>query len=74
MYALSIKDWISNFLKQFWEQLLDLLKDFADFFGLIKEHTYDVLCKQFGDMVVNLFGITLIFVIIMLVAIKIINK
>ena len=72
--TLDIKEWLSNVWEAFVEQVLDLLKDFGAFFSMIKEHTYDVLCRQFGDLVVNLFGITLIFVIIMLVATKIIQK
>ena len=72
--TLDFKEWLINLWKSFIAEVMDLLKDFADVFEIIKEHTYDVLCRQFGDMVVNLFGITLIFVIIMLVATKIINK
>ncbi len=71
---LDFKEWLQNVWEKIVEEFLDLIKDFADVFSIIKEHTYDVLCRQFGDMVVNLFGITLIFVIIMLVATKIINK
>ena len=74
VYTLDFKEWLADTWEAICEQFLDLLKDFAAVFTMIKEYTYDVLCKTFGSGVVNLFGITLIFVIIMLVALKIINR
>ncbi len=72
--TLDFKEWISDVGKSIGEQFQDLFHDFAEVFDVIKAHTYDVLCEHFGSGVVNLFGITLIFVIIMLVSIKIINR
>lgn len=63
-----------GFFKELIREIKELGQDFLDFFIIIKEHTYDPLCNQFGSMVVNLFGIGLIFLIIMLVANVIINK
>ena len=70
--TLDFKDTLSNFGKKFWEEVLDLLHDFVDVFDVIKTHTWDILCKQFGETVVSLFGLTLLFLVIILVALKII--
>lgn len=64
----------NNFFKKLQYEFKDLFDDFADFFDLIKTHTYDVLCQKFDPLVVNMFGIGLIFLLIMLIATKVINK
>lgn len=64
----------NNFFKKLQYEFKDLFDDFADFFDLIKTHTYDILCQKFDPLVVNMFGIGLIFLLIMLIATKIINK
>ncbi len=72
--TLDFKEWLRDVGKSIGEQFMDLLHDFGEVFDVIKTHTYDVLCEHFGSGVVNLFGITLIFVFIMLISIKIINR
>lgn len=74
IYFLTIKESLTDIGHNLKIEFLDLLDDFKDFFLLIKTHTYDILCMKFGTEVVNLFGIALIFLAIMLIATKVINK
>ena len=73
IYALE-KSWWQKFWEKFVEEVKDLLHDFASVGSMIKEHTYDALASRFGDTVVSFFFIAIFFVIVMLVALKIINK
>jgi hypothetical protein len=73
LYTLE-KSWWQKFWEKFVEQVKDLWGDFVDVGIIIKEHTYDLMAKQFGDTVTSFFFITVFFVIVMLIALKIINK
>ena len=64
----------NNFFKKIQYEFKDLFEDFIDFFVLIKENTYDVLCQHFDPLVVNMFGIGIIFLLVMLIATKLINR
>ncbi len=73
VYTLE-KSWWQKFWEKFVEEVKDLWHDFVSVGEIIKEHTYDLMAKQFGDTVTSFFFITVFFVIVMLVALKIINK
>ncbi len=70
-YLLAAKRTLGEEIKY---QMEDLFRSFKDFFMLIKENTYDVLCNNFGTDIVNLFCIALAALIVMLVATAIINR
>ena len=73
IYTLE-KTWWQKFWEAFCEEVKDLWHDFVEVGSIIKEHTYDALASRFGDTVVSFFFITVFFVLVMLVALKIINK
>lgn len=70
-YLLEVKRTLGEELKY---QVEDLFRSFSDFFIMIKENTYDVLCNNFGTDIVNLFCIALAALLVMIVAISIINR
>ena len=59
--------WYLAILKSIWKEVLDLGKDFRDFFLMIKEHTYDALADKFGAT-----GVALVFIAIMVILFMII--
>lgn len=71
---LTVSDTANKFWKNFKLEVEDLIDDFESFFLMIKANTYDVLCEHFDPFVVNIFGLAILFLIVMLVATKIINK
>lgn len=70
----NVGDWFTRFWKDLRHEVMELFEDIFDFFILIKENTYDVLCANYGTEIVNLLGLGLIFLIVMIVAMKIINR
>ena len=65
---------IGSWFKNFWKDFTELFEDIVDFIILIKENTYDVLCANYGTEIVNLLGLGLIFLLVMIIAMKIINR
>ena len=63
-----------NFGEELIYEIKELFRDFANFFVMIKENTYDVLCANFGADIVNLFAIAIGFLLIMIIAMAIINR
>ena len=64
--------------RSFWDEvkyeIRDLIDTFAEFFVMIKEHTYDPLVAEYGDFAINLLGIGLIVALIMIACILFINR
>ena len=64
--------------KSFWdklkEQLLDVWHELLDFFIVIKENTYDLLCTIIDPSIANLLLIAIGIVVVMIIAITLINK
>ena len=56
------------------DQFFDILAEIKDFFILIKENTYDLLCGFLDPMIVNLLLIAIGVVLVMMIAITLINK
>jgi len=56
------------------DQFFDILNEIKDFFIVIKENTYDLLCTFLDPMIVNLILIAIGIVIVMLIAITLINR
>ena len=73
LYALE-KSWWQKFWEKFVEEVKDLWNDFVSVGAMIKEHTYDLMAEHLGDTVTSMFFITVFFVMVMLIALKIINK
>lgn len=71
---IDIGNWFKSLGKSFQQEFRELFKDIVDFIMLIKENTYDVLCTNYGTEIVNLLGLGLIFLLIMIIAMKIINR
>ena len=72
---------VFTFLKDtrsFWDktkdQLGEIWEEIKDFFIVIKENTYDLLCTFLDPNIVNLLLLTLAVILVMVVAIVIINK
>ena len=67
-----------NGFKKFWEGLkkdfFEVIEDFKKFFISLKEMTYDVLVAKFGETPINMLLLGLLFLVIMIVIIKIINR
>lgn len=63
-----------TFLEELEYEVKDLFRSFVDFFYMIKENTYDVLVTKFGAEVVNMTLLAVLFITLMIVATKIINK
>ena len=63
-----------TFLEELEYEVKDLFRSFVDFFYMIKENTYDVLVSNFGAEVVNMTLLAVLFITLMIVATKIINK
>ena len=55
-------------------EIKDLFNSFSDFFSLIKEHTYDALGASIGYDITNLFFLGISALLVMLIAMKIINR
>ena len=71
IHLLQVKRTIGEEIKY---QIEDLFRTFTDFFIMIKENTYDVLCENFGADIINLFFIAGGALLIMIVALAIINR
>ena len=71
MYILKDNRSFSEIIK---EQLQNIWYEIVDFFVLIKENTYDLLCTVFDPTIVNLLLVGIGVVLIMVIAMAIINR
>ncbi len=67
-------NFIINFFKKIWEEIVDLGKDFVDFFNSIKHNTYDVLVEKFGEVPITILFSLVAIVAIMIIVTKVIRK
>ena len=74
LYLLSEENGFKKFLEGLKKDFLEVIDDFKKFFISLKEMTYDVLVAKFGETPINLLLLGLLFLIIMLVIIKFINR
>lgn len=68
------KSGFEKFIEGLREEFLDIVEDFTDFFVGIKESFYDMAIEKFGEMPVNLLLLGILFLAIMLIFLKIVNK
>ena len=71
MYILKDNRGFGEIIK---EQLQSIWREIVDFFVLIKENTYDLLCEIFDPTIVNLLLVGIGVVLIMVVAMAVINR
>lgn len=67
------KKWYIKFLEKIGKEAKDLIKDFLNFFRLIKENTYDALVEKFGYVGVTLVLSALVVIIFMVIVTRIIR-
>ena len=65
--------WYLKIIKKIGDEVNDLIKDFKDFFFVIKKNTYDVLVEKFGSTGVSIVFIMAFIIVIMLIATRIIR-
>lgn len=68
------KSGIMKFLEGLKDEFLEVLEEFGEFFIDIKEFLYDGAVEKFGEMPVNLLLIGALFLLIMLLFLKIVNR
>ena len=74
LYLLSEQNGFKKFLEGLKKDFLEVIEDFKKFFISLKEMTYDVLVAKFGETPINMLLLGLLFLVIMIVIIKIINR
>ena len=74
LYVLSKENGFTKFLEGLKKDFLEVIEDFKDFFISIKEFVYDGLVERFGETPVNMLLLAAVFLIIMLIIIKLINR
>lgn len=74
LYLLSQENDFKKFLDGLKKDFFEVIEDFKKFFISLKEMTYDVLVTKFGETPINMLLLALLFIIIMLVIIKFINR
>lgn len=52
----------------------EMVEEFGNFFKIIKENTYDILCDKFGSTAINIVLATLGVLILMFIINKVINR
>lgn len=74
LYLLSQENGFKDFLDGLKKDFFEVIEDFKKFFISLKEMTYDVLVTKFGETPINMLLLALLFIIIMLIIIKFINR
>ena len=74
LYLLSQENDFKKFLDGLKKDFFEVIEDFKKFFISLKEMTYDVSVTKFGETPINMLLLALLFIIIMLVIIKFVNR